>query len=46
MAEFTPTQEDMRKAWIYYTNREDSRWRQRGEGNAEFDRFIESLADG
>lgn len=45
MAEFTPTQEDMRKAWIYYTNRDDRRWRQRGEGNAEFDRFLDSLVE-
>ena len=34
-SEYTPTDEDLRKAWVYYTNRDDGRWRQRGEGTAE-----------
>ena len=37
---YTPSMEDLRKAWIYFTNRDDKRWRQRGEGNEEIDRFF------
>lgn len=37
---YTPTDEDLRRAWIYYTNRDEKRWRQRGEGNAEIDRWL------